>query len=158
VVIWVFRKKIKSFVVYQKIVGFFKNIGSGIKSFKDIKNKKTFIFHSVFIWINYYLMFYISFFAFEFTSSLSPIIALSLFVLGSLGFVAPVQGGLGAFHIMVIGGFLIYLPNLENVETLSRSFAVVVHGAQTLMVIIFGFISLLLLPLVNKNIVAINEK
>lgn len=151
ILLWFFRKKFNNFILYQKIKDTIKNIILGIKSIKYIKHKGWFIFHSIFIWTIYYLMFYITFFAFEFTSDLGPLVALTLFVLGSLGFAAPVQGGIGAFHVMIIGGLLIYLPNIDNIENLSRSYAIVVHGIQALLFIVFGSISLILLPIVNRK-------
>jgi len=65
--------------------------------------------------------------------------------------VAPVQGGMGAWHFMVIGTLLVYLPEIEGIENLSRSFALVVHGSQTAMIIIVGALSVIALPFVNKK-------
>ena len=37
--------------------------------------------------------------------------------------VAPVQGGVGAWHFMVIAALMIYLPHTEEIASLSKTFA-----------------------------------
>jgi 4-hydroxybenzoate polyprenyltransferase len=94
-------------------------------------------------------MTFVCFFGFEFTSNLSPITGLTVFVLSSFGMVAPVQGGIGAWHFMVIGTLMVYLPNTPDIENQAGSFALVVHGAQTVMIILLGAISVMILPFIN---------
>ena len=96
-------------------------------------------------------MTYVCFFSFGFTSNLPALAGLTVFVMGSFGMVAPVQGGIGAWHFMVIGTLLIYLPEVNNIENMTRSFALVVHGAQTAMIIILGSLAIVALPFANKN-------
>lgn len=96
-------------------------------------------------------MTYLCFFSFGFTSQLPALAGLTVFVMGAFGMVAPVQGGMGAWHFMVIGTLVTYLPNLNNIDSLARSFAFVVHGAQTGMIIIVGSLSVIALPFVNKK-------
>lgn len=71
--------------------------------------------------------------------------------MSAFGMVAPVQGGIGAWHFMVIGTLLVYLPGVNNIESMSRSFALVVHGAQTAMIIIVGALSVIALPFANRK-------
>ena len=89
-------------------------------------------------------MYYVSFFCFEFTSGLGPLVALTIFVLSSYGMVAPVQGGIGAWHFMVIAALLIYLPHTPGVESMSYSFALLTHGTMSLLYIVvwslFGWV------------------
>jgi len=72
---------------------------------------------------------------------------LTVFVLGSFGMVAPVQGGIGAWHFMVIEGLALY--GIDKAD--GQIFALVAHGSTTLMLIVFGLISLLVLPFVNER-------
>ena len=92
-------------------------------------------------------MLYAVFFAFEFTSDLNPIAALTTFVLASFGMVAPVQGGIGAWHFMAIEGLSLYGVIYENAVI----FAFVAHASMTLMMNVLGLISLLVLPFVNQR-------
>jgi hypothetical protein len=72
--------------------------------------------------------------------------ALILFILGSYGMVAPVQGGIGAYHFMIISGLIIYGVGQPE----AGLFALVVWSAQTLMIIGLGVISYISLPIYNK--------
>lgn len=141
-----FRKKIRNHPVYQKIAGFFKNFVEGFKSLGKIKRLPVFIFHSLFIWFMYFLMLYVSFFAFSFTDHLGLNAALVVFVMGSFGMVAPVQGGIGAWHFMAIGTLIIFGIQQDS----AGIFALIVHSVQTLMLLVFGFLSFVALPIVNK--------
>ena len=150
-IIWILRKKFRDTIVFKKIDATLKNFADGFRAIKKLENKWAFVWHTVFIWIMYYLMTYICFFSFGFTSNLPAIAGLTVFVMGSFGMVAPVQGGIGAWHFMVIGTLLVYLPEVANIETMSKSFALVVHGAQTGMILILGALSIIALPIANRK-------
>jgi uncharacterized protein (TIRG00374 family) len=145
--VWLARHKIKASGVAKKIVGLFQQFAEGFKSIRDIKNKGAFVFHSVFIWFLYYVMLYCVFFSFGFTSHLTALSGLTVFVLGSFGMVAPVQGGIGAWHFMVIEGLALY--GVEKTD--GQVFALLAHGSTTLVLIVVGIIALLVLPFVNER-------
>jgi len=155
--IWLLRKKFKHTSFFQKIDKTLKSFMDGFRTIKKIENKWPFVLHTVFIWIMYYLMTYICFFSFGFTSNLPALAGLTVFVMSAFGMVAPVQGGFGAWHFMVIGTLLVYLPGVTNIENLSKSFALVVHGAQTAMIIIVGALSVIALPIANRNHIVKNK-
>ncbi len=143
----VFRKAFKDTFLFKKIIEILNNFKEGFISIRTIKRKGWFYFHSVFIWVLYYLMLYSVFFAFDFTSHLNPIAGLTTFVLASFGMVAPVQGGIGAWHFMATEALLLYGVPYEN----GVIFAFVAHGSMTLMIIVIGIISLLVLPFINRR-------
>ncbi len=145
--LWFTRHKIRASGAAKKIIALFNQFAEGFRSIRNIKNKGAFIFHSAFIWFLYYLMTYSVFFAFEFTSHLTPWAGLTVFVLGSFGMVAPVQGGIGAWHFMVIEGLSLY--GIDKAD--GTVFALLAHGSTTIMLIVFGFIALLVLPFVNER-------
>lgn len=146
-ILWLVRHKIRSSGAAKKVIGLFNQFAEGFRSIRNIKNKGAFVFHSVFIWVLYYLMLYCVFFAFEFTSHLAPLAGLTVFVLGSFGMVAPVQGGIGAWHFMVIEGLALY--GVDKAD--GQIFALVAHGTTTIMLIVFGLIALLVLPFINER-------
>ena len=68
-------------------------------------------------------------------------------VVGGLGMTAPVQGGIGAYHWIVTQGLLMF--GIEATDGLS--YATLVHTSQTLLVILTGAISFLMLSVFNKK-------
>jgi rfaE bifunctional protein nucleotidyltransferase chain/domain len=119
----------------------------GLKSVGKMQDKWWFLFHSVLIWLLYYLMTYVALLALGATNHLGLLAGLAVFVFGSFGMVAPVQGGIGAYHYMAKETLKIYgVP-----ETDALAFAFLIHSAQTLMIIVLGFASVIGLPLLNKQ-------
>jgi len=141
------KGKLDRFKFCQKISKFINGFWTGILSLKNAKHKLGIIFHSFLIWILYFVMLYFCFFAFEELSSLGILAALMLFVAGSFGMIVPSPNGMGSYHFMLIQTLIIYgIPS----ET-GASFALVAHGLQTLLIIVFGLISTALIPIVNKD-------
>ena len=147
-VIYFNRKRLMQLNVYKKLEALFLNFISGVITIKNMENRGWFIAHSLFIWAMYFSMFYISFFAFPFTSHLSVLTGLTVFVVASFGMVAPSPGGMGTWHFMVIESLFVYGISRDPD---GKAFALAVHGIQNLMLIILGIISYILLPIVNKN-------
>jgi len=146
-IVWFMRHKIRESGLLKKVKDIIQQFIEGFQSIRTMKHKGSFIFHSIFIWLMYYLMFYCVFFSFGFTSNIGPLAALAVFVLGSFGMVAPVQGGIGAWHFMVIEGLALY--GVERGD--GKIFALLSHGATTAVLIILGLIGLLALPFVNER-------
>ncbi len=147
VLVFIFRKTFKHTAFFKKIIEILNNFKEGFISIGSIKRKGWFYFHSVFIWAMYYVMLYVIFFAFDFTKDLSPIAGLTTFVLASFGMVAPVQGGIGAWHFMAKEALSLYGVANEN----GIIFAFVAHGSMTVMIIVVGLMSMLALPFVNRR-------
>ena len=146
-ILWISRHKIRESSLTKKVMGFVNQFVEGFRSIGKMKKKGAFIFHSVFIWVLYYLMTYLIFFSFGFTSHLGPLAGLTVFVLGSFGMVAPVQGGIGAWHFMVIEGLALY--GVDKAD--GKVFALLAHGTSTIMLIVLGLIGLIVLPFVNER-------
>jgi len=144
---YIFRKTLQHTLFYKKVFTILMNLKEGFISVRSVNKKGWFIFHSVAIWILYYLMLYSVFFAFDFTSRLGPIAGLTTFVLASFGMVAPVQGGIGAWHFMAMEALALYGVSKDN----GVIFAFVAHGSMTAMIIIIGIISVLVLPFINRR-------
>jgi len=147
VALFIFRKTLKNTVFYTKAVTIFQNFKEGFISIRSIKRKGWFIFHSVAIWVLYYVMLYVVFFAFDFTRHLGPVAGLTTFVFASFGMVAPVQGGIGAWHFMAMEALHLYGVGYDN----GRIFALVAHTSMTGMIILVGIISMLILPFINRR-------
>lgn len=147
VLLFVFRKKLSTIPLVVKIKNFLLGIGEGFKTIRKIEKKGWFIFHTLFIWSMYLLMTYVTFFAFKGTSHLSLGDGIFITIVGGLGMIAPAPGGLGAYHAAVIAG----LTALNIDGSLARSFAVVIHSSQTVMMVTGGLVALIMLSLGRKR-------
>lgn len=144
---YILMKK-KKWGIRSLLYNLFMDMKSGILSVKDLKNKTGFIASSIGIWLLYWISCYLCFFALNSTSRLGIMPALSTLVFSSIGMVAPVQGGIGAFHWMVSEGLEIY--NIPKSEGLA--YALLIHSSQTILILFTGAISLIILMLKPKSI------
>lgn len=101
--------------------------------------------HTFFIWAMYVLMFYAVTFALPETTNLPAAAIIVGFVVGGLS-MALTNGGLGSYPIFVASALILY--NVE--ENPARAFGWIMWTAQTIMVILFGGLSFLLIPIYNK--------
>jgi uncharacterized membrane protein YbhN (UPF0104 family) len=126
----------------------FSGIIQGLRSVRTIDKKGAFIFHTVFIWFMYFLMSYTCFKALPATAGLDWEAGLFVLVAGGIGMSAPVQGGIGAYHLLVSRGLTLYGLTLVH----GLAFATLMHTSQTLLVIIMGAIAMLLISMkTGKN-------
>ena len=167
VILYLFKNRIKQLPSYQKVANFIEGLKEGVKSIKQMKNKTSFWFHTLGIWIMYFLMTYICFQAIPETSHLTISDGLFLLALGGIGMIIPTPGGFGSYHfIVMIGLIALRDPNIlvpDGFLPLTREklnydeynpamlFPFIVHTAQTFVAIIMGSISLFILFLTKKK-------
>jgi uncharacterized protein (TIRG00374 family) len=133
-----YRKNLRKIRFFAKIFDLAKGIINGLKTITILERKWEFIFHTVFIWINYALMTWVVAFSLESTSHLSFINSIFILVVGGLAMSAPVQSGIGAFHYFVSRGVAVVQGvNLED----GLVYAILTHESQLLFVAIVGTIS-----------------
>lgn len=147
VLLIIYLNKLRQNAVFMKAVAFIKGVLSGVFSISKLENKGEFIFHTVFVWLMYYIQGYIAFQSISATEGLGFDAALAIFIIGGIGMAAPVQGGIGIFHIMVQATLLLYGLTKES----GMAFALIVHTSQTLLVVIAGGISFLMSMLKSKK-------
>ncbi len=129
----------------KKIVSFINGLFDGVKSIKTMQKKWKFLFHTLFIWVMYVLMFYAVTFALPETTNL-PIAAIIVgFVVGGFS-MALTNGGLGSYPVFVASALILY----QVEDNPARAFGWIMWTAQTIMVMLFGGLSFLLLPVYNK--------
>jgi len=119
----------------------------GLRSIRTLEKPWTFLFHTLLIWTLYYYMAYACFFALPATSDLSWRAALFVLVAGGIGMSVPVQGGIGAYHLLVSQGLILY----GILQQHAMAFATLVHTSQVLLVVVIGGASMLLLFSVKNN-------
>ncbi len=130
----------------EKIKTFLNNMLAGITSIFRMKRKWAFLFHTFYIWFAYIAMFYVVKYTVpEMTEvGLGPM--LLAFVGGAIA-MTTTNGGFLAYPIFVGTALQFFGINLDA----AQGFGWIMWIAQTLMVVVFGAISFLLLPLLNRN-------
>jgi len=119
----------------------------GILTIKSIQSKSLFLITTTVMWLTYFLMSYMIFFALEETSSLSLTTGFMLLVSGGIALALPVQGGIGTYHAMI--AMMLGLYGIEN--TTGLFLATLLHSSQILSIVIFGGISLVITLGIEKN-------
>jgi uncharacterized membrane protein YbhN (UPF0104 family) len=146
----VFRKRLLAVPVFERIRQFLLGLGDGLSSILRMKNQGWFIFHTLFIWVNYFLMTWVCVFSYGPTKLLKAFDGLFLMVVGGLGMTAPVQGGFGAFHYLVEKALMIYaiVPSVNPITGSELRpglvFATIVHTGQFVLTICTGIFALVM--------------
>lgn len=134
--------------IYKKLKSFVLGFKDGVLSIFSLERPFIFVLHSIGIWVCYYFMTYLTFNAFEPTAHLGPREGLITFIFGTLGILFPSPGGMGSYHFMVMEALSIF--KIDSVESFSFAniiyFAIMVFGN-----VVFGILSLIFMPLLNKN-------
>ncbi len=125
-----------------------KGMISGVKTIRYMRKKWTFLFYTLMIWFNYFLMVCLCFYAIEGTSHLGLREGVTVLSLGSLGIVAPVPGGIGTYHFIVIKT----LTELYNIiPEAAVSYAYIAHASQIVMLLTVGLFSLIMISFIRKK-------
>ena len=148
ILLFLFRKKLLQFRIIQKINKLLKGLIDGLRAGFRLKRKNQFLAGTLIIWFFYFLQSYTIMHAMAETASLDVVDALFLMVVGALGWIAPVPGGLGAYHFLLS---LALLTMYAIPWELGVVFATISHETQAVMMIIFGFISLSSFLLTGKK-------
>lgn len=138
--------------LFQKLQSILLGFVDGLKTIGKLKSPFWFLFHSINIWIMYYLMIYLCFFAYEPTAGLSAAAGLVIFVMGGWGMVIPSPGGMGTYHFMVQTGLAMYSISWDDGFSFANiAFFSIQLGANVLL----GILALILMPMINKNYIPV---
>mgnify|MGYP003917247241 FL=1 len=128
-----------------KIKTFVAGLVEGVTSIFKMKNKWAFIFHTLFIWIMYVAMFWATIPAIEGLNVPFGGILIG-FIAGGFS-IAATNGGIGLYPIAVAGALALFDISTET----ATAFGWIMWTAQTAMIIVFGGLAFLFLPIHNKN-------
>lgn len=142
--LWYLRRKRKTAAEGKK--GIVEGFLDGLKSVLTVRKPLSFILSSLGIWVCYYLMLYVGFQAHPATRGLGWDAGLSVFVFGTVGMIVT-PGGIGAYPALV--GQTLTLYGID--ETAGVSFGWIIWGAQTLLFIVAGPLSLIGFPVLNRQ-------
>ncbi len=140
-VLYYIGRKFRNSGLIQKAQSFGRQVVFGIKSISDLKNPWGFWGSSILIWVIYFFTMYTVSLAIQSTANLTPGEVLLVMVMGTIGMIAPVQGGIGTFHALVA----YILIQFGVSESDGKIFAAIIHGTQVILVLIAGFISWLIM-------------
>jgi len=129
-----------------KIKTFVNGLIEGALSIFKMKKKWAFIFHTLFIWGMYLLMFYFTTFSVEELHGI-PIGAVLIGFISASFSIAATNGGIGSYPVAIFAAFSIFGIAKEP----SIAFGWIMWTSQTIMIIIFGGLSLLYLPIFNRK-------
>jgi len=124
-------------------------VKAGITSIRYLQNKWEFILHSIFIWCCYLGGTYLGFYATIGTENLPVAATFPVLAFASIGMIIT-PGGIGAYPRFIMQVMMLY--NVE--EGVAFANGNLQWIAQTVIILLVGFISLLLLPYFNKPKVA----
>lgn len=133
--------------VFSKTKSMLLDMKDGLFSVAHVQSPALFIFHSVMIWVCYYLHFYLTFYCFQETAALGPIAALVAFVVGTFAVLVPTPNGAGPWHFAVKTVLVLYGVG----QALAAIFVLIVHTLQTLLVLALGLYALVSLGFMKKS-------
>lgn len=144
-VVYIILKKSNNAIIL-KIREFLKGIYDGLKTIITMKDKWYFIFHTFFIWFMYFMMFYITFFSLSDIQNVPIGGILTAFVIGGIS-IAATNGGIGAYPLGIASVLALY----GVAENTGYAFGWAVWTAQTLMIVVLGLASLILVSRTQKK-------
>lgn len=145
-------KTIKETTVAKKIIALVMNVIEGVKTVFQLKKPVLFVVYTVLIWVMYFLMMYLCFFAYAPTSNLPATVGLLAFTFSVYGMVIPSPGGMGTYQIAVTAALVIYGVAEADAFTFSN---IIFFTITIFCNIFFGLLAYLLLPIYNKGYVPV---
>lgn len=129
-------------------IKFGRGLLDGVKAVFTMDRKWLFIAYSVLIWIGYWLCSLWTLYAFPATAGMDGLDALFIMVVGSLGWLVPVQGGFGAYHFIVA---MTLVPIYGFEYNTGLVFATISHESQIVQMLLCGIISLISWAIYSKQ-------
>ena len=137
---------LKNSKYYKSIFNFLTGIIQGLTVIFKMEKRIEFVLHSIFIWLMYILMFWATSMAFVELHEVAFYQFMISFSLAALSIMLS-NGGIGIYPLAVEESLGWYGVQ----STTGLAFGWVSWLSQTMMVIIFGGLSLFILPFINRN-------
>ena len=129
-----------------RLNSFLKGFLEGISSIKKINNKFLFIFHTIFIWVMYLLMFYVIKWSIPETQVLTIKMLIPAFIVGALSIITT-NGGIGIYPLSIA----LVLSSFEISKEIGLSFGWIIWSTHTILIIILGALAFILIPFINRR-------
>jgi uncharacterized protein (TIRG00374 family) len=142
--IFFLRKKIAHTKIYQKLKELILHLWEGLISLKNIKKPGLFIVYTIGLWLCYFLMAYIVFFAVAETSNLPMSSGLACLVFGTVG-IAVTPGGIGLYPVIIANVLVLY----GIAQPVGFALGWLIWTSQQITIVGGGILSLILMPILN---------
>ncbi len=145
-ILFVSNRVLRKSKYYKYILNFFSGIIEGLTIIFKMEKRIEFVLHSIFIWLMYILMFWATSMAFVELHEVAFYQFMISFTLAAISIMLS-NGGIGIYPLAVEESLGWYGVQ----STTGLAFGWVSWLSQTMMVIIFGGLSLFILPFINRN-------
>ena len=145
-ILFVSNRVLRKSKYYKSILNFFSGIIEGLTIIFKMEKRVPFILHSIFIWLMYILMFWATSMAFFELHDVAFYQFMISFTLAAISIMLS-NGGIGIYPLAVEESLGWYGVQ----STTGLAFGWVSWLSQTMMVIIFGGLSLFILPFINRK-------
>ena len=144
------RKKLMKLSIYKKIEGMVLNFAEGIKTIFTLRKKDLvwFWIHTVIIWLMYFTMTYLSFFAYKPTIGLDMTAALLVFAFGTLAILIPSPGGMGTHQLATTAALVVC--GIAKADAFAFA-NIMFFTVNFFCSVIFGLLAYMLLPILNSK-------
>jgi uncharacterized protein (TIRG00374 family) len=137
--------KFRHTMMYVRFRLLLMEVWEGLRTIGHMPDKIWFLGYTFLLWILYFFMVYFGFFCLRATSHLGLGAGLSVLSFGSIGMILT-QGGIGAYQLIVQHT----LTRYGIAAGTAYASGWIIWLAQTLLVVLLGFISVILLPFINR--------
>jgi uncharacterized protein (TIRG00374 family) len=136
----------ENFIV-KKITQFFVALWKDLQVIRQMNDKARFVMYTFGIWFSYFLYFFLTFYAFEFTVGLGFKAGLFVFAISSISMGIPSNGGLGPWQAAVVFGLSAFMVDMVQ----AKAYATVVFAIQSVWVVLCGLFGIAMLSFKNKQ-------
>jgi len=161
VLFFVFKKRLASVPVLDKVIKFIDGIIQGLTSIFKLKQKTKFILYTIGIWVSYYFAAFLVCFALPETSNFTFDDGFLILVVGTFGMIIPASGGIGAFNLAMKYGFMALFISMGKSGQLGGeiglTYSFISLPLQIIIMLVMGLISIPMLAKARNQVFAEKE-
>lgn len=160
--IWFGYRRLRQTALIGKIRGFVAGLWKGFSVVATMPGRGRWLLLTVALWGCYFLQLYAAFFAFPATAEVAERYGVGAvmicFVLSSISMIVPSNGGLGPWQQAIVFGLSIYAAGIPALtEAYAISFANLVMGSQTLLLILLGIFTFICIGIERHKLQNIHD-
>lgn len=146
IVIWMLVKRKKPGDLVAIVRGILSRIWEGVSAIQHLRTRKQFILYTLLIWGSYFSGGYIGFMGLQETEHYGVTQAFAVLSAGSVGMTVT-PGGIGGYAFLIEQTMMVY--GLQ--QGIALAFGWILWLANTVVILIGGLASFVVLPMLNRN-------